>query len=304
MPVFRALSFDSSYRIFTYLSCSGIVEEADPGDSTFSVGDRIIGTWSLFGIGGMAEYAIVTTALAAPAPPSLSDAEASGLVNSSVHGLLLVEKAAVKRGDRVLVLGGSGGVGSAALQLARDAGAGYIAATSTDAELMVELGVDRAVDYREENFWEVPEFAAEKFDVVLDCAVGEEAWKVAGNVLKPGREGGRFLAVVFNQWVLILQHVWQAPSIFTGALSRMIGSGFANALPFGAASKKPPKYSIYLGEPDGESIRKVCALVEEKRLRVVLDQRSPFPFSERGVKDAFNLLVNRKGHGKIVVGMT
>lgn len=269
------------------------MEEIDAEDTEFKVGDNVIGTWAMYGVGGMAEYAILSTNLCAPKPAGLSAAEAAALVNSSVHALLVVEAAELQRGDRVLVIGASGGVGSAVVQLARDAGAAYVAAVSSGDAMMKALGVDRVVDRRGERFWEVGEFRADKFDVVFDCAVGVAAWREAPAVVKGRAEGGRWMAVVGNEWAITAHHWWQLPGILLPAFSRQVRSAFG----------KGPRYHMYLGDVSKEKIGEVCRLVEEGRLKSLLDPASPHPFTEQGVKDAFNLLSKRAGHGKIVVEM-
>ena len=104
----------------------------------------------------------------------------------------------MKVGDRVLVLGAGGGFGTAFVQLARDAGASYIAATSTNEAMLKNLGVDRIVNHQKEQWWNDPEFLSKPFDLVVDAAEGKAAWdrvRSEPSPLKSGKDGGRFLAV-------------------------------------------------------------------------------------------------------------
>ena len=153
---------------------SGIVEEAD-GDSRFHKGDSIMAMFELpRPLNGLAEYAVVKEKT--PVETKSIDAiQASALTSSALAALLAVQKY-VKAGDRILVLGGSGGVSTFFVQLARNAGASYIACTSTAEDLLSSLGVHRVVDYRNENWFEIPEFAADPFDVILDTVGGREPW--------------------------------------------------------------------------------------------------------------------------------
>ena len=99
----------------------------------------------------------------------------------------------------MLVLGAGGGFGTAFVQLARDAGASYVAATCTNEAMMKSVGVDRVIDHRKEQWWSDSEFLTKQFDVVVDAAEGKAAWervKAKSSPLKPGKDGGRFLAVV------------------------------------------------------------------------------------------------------------
>ena len=62
-----------------------------------------------------------------------------------------------------------------------------------------------------------------------------------------------------------------------------------------------PRYHMFLGAADGDSIRKTLELIDEEKLEPVIDPRCPFPFTEEGVRDAFLLHERRAGHGKIVI---
>jgi NADPH:quinone reductase-like Zn-dependent oxidoreductase len=103
----------------------GVVEEIGAGAVSgfgggFSVGDIVVATNGANAWGGLAELMAVDAKLAAPKPDNLSPVMAAACPVSAVTALHMVEKEAkVKKGDRVLVLGGSGGVGTAAVQLAK-----------------------------------------------------------------------------------------------------------------------------------------------------------------------------------------
>lgn len=129
----------------------GVIEEADP-DSRFKTNDTVVAMFELPGpLNGLAEYAIVKESNAELKPESISAIDASALTSSSLTALLAAKKH-VKEGDRVLVLGGSGGVGTFFVQMARNATASYIASTSTDKEMLQSLGVDRVIDYTKEKW--------------------------------------------------------------------------------------------------------------------------------------------------------
>ena len=129
--------------------CGQVVEPVPP----FAAGDWVVatqgGVYGAFGVGGLAEYALVDAAMAVRKPESIGCVEAAALANSAGHALQALRAAGVRPGDRVLILGGSGGVGTAAVQLAKTAefGASFVAATSSDTALLARLGVDRPIDY-------------------------------------------------------------------------------------------------------------------------------------------------------------
>jgi len=107
---------------------AGVVLESESDE--FATGDAVIATWGpFFGEGGLAERAAVDATLAAPFFPSdrLGFVEAAALANSAPRALVAVEQF-VRAGDRVLVLGGSGGMGTMLVQLAKRAGASRVVA--------------------------------------------------------------------------------------------------------------------------------------------------------------------------------
>eukprot|EP00246_Nothoceros_aenigmaticus_P015706 TRINITY_DN6719_c0_g1_i1.p1 TRINITY_DN6719_c0_g1~~TRINITY_DN6719_c0_g1_i1.p1 ORF type:complete len:394 (-),score=66.29 TRINITY_DN6719_c0_g1_i1:161-1342(-) len=139
-------------------------------------------------LGSLAEYTVVEEKLAALKPKVLSFVEAAGLplaIETAQQGL---ERTNISKGQSVLVLGGAGGVGSLAIQLAKEVyGAGLVAATTSTSkvDLVYSLGADVVIDYTKQKYEDLPD----KYDIVYD-AVGESAKGV--KVLK---EGGNIVAL-------------------------------------------------------------------------------------------------------------
>ena len=118
--------------------------------------------------GTHAEYAVLPEAATAPVPAGLDAVAAASLCVAGLSAwVALVEVAQVQSGMRVLIHGGAGGVGSLAIQIARQLGA-TVFTTSTQGEYCRQLGADRVIDYRVENFAD-----AGAYDVVLDTLGGE-----------------------------------------------------------------------------------------------------------------------------------
>lgn len=184
---------------------SRVVEAVADGEKYLKVGDTVVSQFDQ-NWGGLAEYAVAKSGQCARnPPPGLSPAEAAALASSGAAAVVIARH--VRRGDRVLVIGGSGGVGTFLVQLARARGASFVAAVSTQTELMQELGADRAIDYREEAVWTSTEFQAEgdRFDVVVDLV--EKGWDRvmspegrARPIVKTGWKGGRFVTTV-RPWI-------------------------------------------------------------------------------------------------------
>jgi NADPH2:quinone reductase len=130
---------------------AGVVSAVGPGVTHRKVGDRVIGssTWGAF-----AEKIALPAARTLPMPDFLDFERASAFVltyGTSYHAL--IDRAGLKAGETVLVLGAAGGVGLAAIQIAKAAGARVIAAASTAAKLAVcaDHGADALINYSEEN---------------------------------------------------------------------------------------------------------------------------------------------------------
>jgi NADPH:quinone reductase-like Zn-dependent oxidoreductase len=210
--------------------------------------------------------------------------------------LQALKAAGVYEGNRVLILGGSGGVGTCLVQLAKRAGASFVAATSTEAKLVTQLGADRVVDYTSENWWALDEFSERPIDVVIDCAEGSAGWAAAKRKTPSGKRvlssTGRWLAVVLNGWHIKVTQPWHMASVMAPPLGRQL----SNTLwPFG------PRYKMFLGGVDKATLTEVVALVASGDLKIVVDKRGPFAFDEAGVRAAFALLESKHAHGKVLV---
>jgi len=168
---------------------AGVVVRVGAGVKGFKVGDEVYGMISEKPLdgpkqsGSLAEYTAVEEKLLAPKPKGLDFAQAAALPLAILTAYEGLERAGLAAGKSVLVLGGAGGVGSLAIQLAKKIyGASKVAATASTKkiELLKSLGADVAIDYTKENFDELPD----KYDVVFDAVgQGDKAVKVV-------KEGG------------------------------------------------------------------------------------------------------------------
>ncbi|MEO6994772.1 MAG: NADP-dependent oxidoreductase [Lacunisphaera sp.] len=147
------------------------------------VGDAVYGLNDWFANGALAEYCVAPASALAPKPTSLTHTQAAVVPISALTAWqALVTRGAVQRGQRVLIHGGSGGVGVFAVQLARQRGAHVIAtASAANLDFVRSLGADEVIDYRATRF----EQAVRDVDFVLD-SVGGETLERSWNVLRPG----------------------------------------------------------------------------------------------------------------------
>ncbi len=130
---------------------AGTVEAVGEGVTHLKVGQRVA---CLSGTGGFATHAIAPSALCMPLPPGFPAVDAAAFIMiyaTSWHAL--IDRAQLKSGETVLVLGAAGGVGTAAIQIAKAAGARVIAAASTDDKcaLCKSIGADATINYSQEN---------------------------------------------------------------------------------------------------------------------------------------------------------
>ncbi len=156
------------------LEISGTVVASGPGASRYDEGDEVV---ALLPGGGYAEYAVVHETNALPAPAGLSPVEAAGVCETYFtvwHNVF--QRGGLKSGESFMVHGGTSGIGTTAIQLAKIFGARVIAtAGSADkCESCRELGADLAINYREEDWVKAAkDFAGGGVDVILDMVGGD-----------------------------------------------------------------------------------------------------------------------------------
>jgi NADPH:quinone reductase-like Zn-dependent oxidoreductase len=169
---------------------SGTVESLGSGTTGFTVGEEVYGLTDWYRDGTLAEYVAVESRNLAPKPASMDHVQAAALPMPGLTAWqALFVNGGLSEGQRVLICGAGGGVGTAAVQLARAAGALVIAAGHGSArELVTELGAERFVDLDRERFEDLPG----KVDLVLDLVGGEVLRRSAAMA----GEGGVIVSVV------------------------------------------------------------------------------------------------------------
>lgn len=134
------------------LDVAGIVERTGKGCKTYKAGERVFG---LLPGGGYAEYAVIPEAMAMPIPPHFSFEQAAAVPEVFLTAYqTLFRIGRLQAGETVLIHSGGSGVGTAAIQLAAEAGAAVLTTTGTDekCERCRSLGAVRAINYRKEDF--------------------------------------------------------------------------------------------------------------------------------------------------------
>lgn len=198
---------------------AGEVVAVGNGVSQVRIGDRVLIDPNIGGkalgedmIGGLAEYVSVPADNCIPIPEGISYEEAASLpIAYGTAYRMLISRGQIKENETVLILGASGGVGTAAVQIAKLRGAKVIAAAGSDEKLekLAQLGADYLINYNKEDFsrktWEIT--GKKGADVVVDYS-GKDTW---GKSILSTRKGGRILtcgATSGFEAVTDLRYVW------------------------------------------------------------------------------------------------
>lgn len=204
---------------------AGAVDAVGEGVGHLQAGDRVI---AFVGIGGFAEFVCVPAALAAPIPPGVEDSVAAAftLTYATSHHALF-DRGQLKAGETLLVLGAGGGVGLAAVELGKLAGARVIAAASTDEKLAAarEHGADDGINYSITDLREAVKSltAGKGVDVIYDpvggphteAALRSVAWR--GRLLVVGFAQGDIPQIPAN---LLLLKGASAVGVFWGEFAK------------------------------------------------------------------------------------
>ncbi|MFE9723272.1 NADP-dependent oxidoreductase [Streptomyces sp. NPDC005794] len=266
---------------------AGVVIQAGPGVTRFAVGDEVYARPDKNRIGTFAELIAVHQDDVAVKPATLTMEEAASLpLVALTSWQALVERAQVQPGQKVLIHAGAGGVGSIAVQLAKQLGA-HVATTASTAKvgLVEELGADVVIDYRKQAF----ETVLDGYDVVLDT-IGGETLEKSLKVLKPG---GKVISIA-------------GPP--DPAFAREMGANAILRLAVGAlsfrtrrrAGRRDVTYSFLFMRADGDRLGGLAALVDAGKIRPVVDRVFPFEETREAVEYVEK---GRVKAGKVVVAM-
>jgi NADPH:quinone reductase-like Zn-dependent oxidoreductase len=158
---------------------SGIIEEVGKEVTGFKIGDKVFG-YNDETFGGHAEYLTIAEDKAiATIPDNLTFTEAAPISEGAHYALCNIRASKIKRGQKVLVYGATGAIGSSAVQLLKHFGVSVTAVCNTkNVELLKTLGADRVIDYQTQNFTQTEE----KYHFIFD-AVGKTSFKECKSLL-------------------------------------------------------------------------------------------------------------------------
>lgn len=190
---------------------SGVIERVGTTVAQFKPGDRVV-AFPDIRMGCHAEYTTMPESGAlAIAPPRLTPVEAAAIAFGGTTALSFLRRAGVKEGDRVLIYGASGCVGTAAVQLARHFGAFVTGVASTaNLDLVRRIGADEVIDYRSQSISDL----GGGWDIVMDT-VGTQPHRQFASLLAPH---GRLLLIAADlpTMLSLLIRRWGRPKIIAG----------------------------------------------------------------------------------------
>ncbi|KAJ9608034.1 zinc ion binding [Cladophialophora chaetospira] len=281
---------------------SGLIEAIGRDVQHLKVGDAVFGSPNPKHYtkretkynGMMAEFAIIHAGQVVRKPDNIAFDAAAGLAAEGCTILQFCQKTKIKEGDRVLICGASGGLGSVAVQIAKsivgEEGAVVGICSAANADLVKGLGADEVVDYKShsrlsDHLAEL--YSAKPFNVIMDCAgvddslyfespryLSPDGVFLAGGRMGVTHGGGGILDILSFLVVLQLRMHW--PSVLGGT---------------------PRTLMFHSGEVIPESMQELPRLVEKGQLRGVIDGEWPM---EDAIK-AYQRVATGRARGKVVV---
>ena len=266
---------------------AGTVVELGAGVSRFAIGDRIFVRGHKAQLGAFAQFARVPADLAARTPSALEFDHAGGVPLAGLTALqVLRDELDVKPGLRILISGGTGGVGTFAIQLAKLMGAEVSVTCSPAGQSLAEsLGADHVIDYTQQDFASV----GQKFDCVFDLVGGETLTK-SFHVVKPG---GKIVSIAG-----VPEPVTARKDLGRGLGLRMMFWLLSYRMR-SLARQHRVSYRYYFMHGSGEDLDELVRLIDQQKLRVVVDRL--FAFAQ--IQEAFAYLEQGHAKGKIIVVM-
>ncbi|MFD0687802.1 NAD(P)-dependent alcohol dehydrogenase [Actinomadura fibrosa] len=245
---------------------AGVVEEVGDSVTSFAPGDRVFG-YNEGPFGAHAEYvAVRASGMVAAMPANVSFAEAAPGTEGSHYALAFLKGGRIEAEQDVLVNGATGAIGSAAVQLLKDAGATVTAVcAAAQLDLVRGLGADRVIDYTAQDFTQ----DARTYDVVFDT-VGRSTFGRCRRLLRPG---GTYLSSELGPW---------GQNVFLPLVTRLPG-------------RRKVRFPFPMNGQD--VVRRLADLIESGRFRPVIDRRYPLD----RIADAHRYVETGQKIGNVVI---
>ncbi|KAF2395231.1 NADP-dependent oxidoreductase [Pseudomonas frederiksbergensis] len=263
---------------------AGVVVRVGSAVHNFKAGDEVYARPPQSRIGTFAELIAVDESALALKPKNISMEQAAALPLVALTAWqVLVETARLKKGQKVFIHAGSGGVGTIAIQLAKHLGAFVATTTSTSNVGWVKaLGADVVIDYKQQNF----ESELRDYDVVLN-SLGPVDLEKSLSILKPG---GQLISISGPP----TPEFAQEQKLFWGLgwVMRLLSSGIRRK-----ARKRDVRYAFVFMRASGAQLEKITALVESGVITPVIDRTFPF----ESTAEALSYVERGRAKGKVVI---
>ena len=252
------------------MEVAGIVEKLGDNATKFTIGDAVYGDISSYGFGSFADFLCIDEKALSRKPDTMSFEEATSIPHAAMLALQgLRDAGQIKDGQKILINGGGGGVGSFGIQLAKLHKVDVTGVDTGEKLIVMETqGFDKVIDYKKEDFTK----SGQKYDLILDCRTNRSIWKFL-KVLEPK---GKYVSIG-GQSGKLLQMLYMSP------LLKLF-------------SKKRVHMVMLKANKDLEYINE---LYEEGKIKCVID--GPYSFDK--IPWAIQRFGDGLHHGKIVISV-
>lgn len=263
---------------------AGVITKVGKNVKQFNIGDEIYARVADFRIGTFAEYIAINESDIALKPKNLSMEEAASIPLVALTAWqALVEKANLKKGQKVFIQAGSGGVGTIAIQLAKHLGA-TVATTASEKSfaMLKHLGADILIDYKKEDF----EAILKDFDVVLNSQ-NTQTLEKSLRILKPGGKAISISGPPTLDFAKAIGASWIIRTVLS-----LISFSIRKK-----AKKLSVDYSFLFMRADGKQLSEITLLIEADTIAPVVDK--VFPFAQ--ANEALVYVESGRAKGKVVI---
>nr|WP_315219734.1 NADP-dependent oxidoreductase [uncultured Duganella sp.] len=263
---------------------AGVVVRVGAGVRRFNVGDEVYARPDDDRIGTFAEFIAISEDTLALKPKTLTMEQAAAMPLVALTAWqALVEKGELKKGQKVLIHAGTGGVGTVAIQLAKHLGATVATtASAANAPMLKELGADIVIDYKKDDF----SLRLRDYDLVLDSQ-GGVTLKKSLSVLKPG---GKVVGIAGPPDPEFAKA--RGMNALVGLVMRALSYGIRSKAKAAGVS-----YSFLFMRASGGQLRQIADLIDAGAIRPVVDR--VFPFEQ--TRDALAYVETGRSKGKVVI---
>lgn len=262
---------------------AGIVLKTGSKVTRFKVGDEVYARAADFHIGTFAEYIAVNENDLALKPKNISMEEAASIPLVGLTVWQAFKKAKLRKGQKIFIQAGSGGVGTIAIQLAKYLGAIVATTTSTvNMDWVKGLGADIVIDYKTQDF----EYILKNYDLVLNS----QDTKTLEKSLKTVKSKGKIISISGPPTPEFAKNI--GASLPIRFILSLISSSIRRK-----AKRKEIDYSFLFMRADGHQLNQITNLIESGVIKPVVDKI--FPFEQTNV--ALDYVENGRAKGKVIV---